>query len=274
LLPQSCYIGVVELIDLQLTRDGAFGRRDSRPADTEMAVTAAALRELHRIHQQLADLRDRLDRGPRQVRARTAAVAQTEEQVAKLQADLKTARVALDQKQLQLKSGEGKIGELKIKLNQANTNREYQALRDQIAADEMANSVLADEILEAMERLDVQKAQLPESESRVKKAKDDLAKTQQQVRAEEDMLKSETARLEKQLLETETGLPDDFREMYLRVVKAKGPDGMAVIEGGSCGGCYQQLTANTVNEINMGRVVLCRSCGRVLYLPEDTRPGH
>ena len=264
---------MVELIDLQLTRDGAFGRRDSRPADTEMAVTAAALRELHRIHQQLADLRDRLDRGPRQVRARTAAVAQTEEQVAKLQADLKTARVALDQKQLQLKSGEGKIGELKIKLNQANTNREYQALRDQIAADEMANSVLADEILEAMERLDVQKAQLPESESRVKKAKDDLAKTQQQVRAEEDMLKSETARLEKQLLETETGLPDDFREMYLRVVKAKGPDGMAVIEGGSCGGCYQQLTANTVNEINMGRVVLCRSCGRVLYLPEDTRPG-
>ena len=28
-----------------------------------------------------------------------------------------------------------------------------------------------------------------------------------------------------------------------------------------------------VNEINMGRVVLCKSCGRVLYLAEDTRPG-
>ena len=48
---------------------------------------------------------------------------------------------------------------------------------------------------------------------------------------------------------------------------------MAEIEGGSCGGCYQQLTTNMVNEINMGRVVLCKSCGRVLYLPEDTRPG-
>jgi hypothetical protein len=238
-----------------------------------MAVTAVALRELHRIHQQLADLRERLDRGPKQVRARTAAVAQTEEHVAKLQAEVKASRVALDQKQLQLKSGEGKIGELKVKLNQANTNREYQALRDQIAADEMANSVLADEILEAMEKVDVQKANIPESEARVAKAKEELAKTQQQLRAEEDTLRSETKRLEAQLLETEKALPDDFREMYLRVAKAKGPDSMAAIENGSCGGCFQQLTINVVNEINMGRVVMCKSCGRVLYLPEDTRPG-
>ena len=41
-----------------------------------MSVTAAALRELHQIHQQLAELRDRLERGPKQVRAREANVAQ------------------------------------------------------------------------------------------------------------------------------------------------------------------------------------------------------
>src|SRR5262249_31032763 len=108
-----------------------------------MAVNAAALRELHRIHQQLSDLRQPLDRGPKQIRARTAGVATAEEQSSKVNADLKAARVAIDQKQLQLKSAEGKIGELKVKLNQATTNREYQALKDQIAADEMASSVLA-----------------------------------------------------------------------------------------------------------------------------------
>ena len=100
-----------------------------------MSLTAAALRELHRIHQQLTDLRERLDRGPKQVRIRTAAVAHAEEQSAKAHYDIKTARVAMDSKQLLLKSGEGKIIDLKVKLNQANTNREYQALRDQIAAD-------------------------------------------------------------------------------------------------------------------------------------------
>ena len=77
---------------------------------------------------------------------------------------------------------------------------------------------------------------------------------------------------QRELQQAETALPSDFRDMYQRVIKAKGQDAMAVVEGGSCGGCYQQLTINVVNEINMGRVVLCKSCGRVLYLPEDTRP--
>ena len=47
-----------------------------------MSITAAALRELHRIHQQLAELRDRLERGPRQVRAREGSVAQLEARLA------------------------------------------------------------------------------------------------------------------------------------------------------------------------------------------------
>jgi uncharacterized protein len=238
-----------------------------------MSVNATALRELHRIHRQLSDLRERLDRGPKQVRGRTAGVAQAEEQSAKVHAELKAGRVALDQKQLQLKIAEGKVGELKVKLNQANTNREYQALKDQIAADEMASSVLADEILEAMEKLDVMKALIPNAEGLVAKAKEELGKVQQQLRAEEESLKTDVKRLEKELVDAEAALPEDFRAMYQRVVNAKGEDAMAVVEGGSCGGCFQQLTTNMHNEINMGRVVLCRSCGRVLYLPEDTRAG-
>jgi chromosome segregation ATPase len=121
-------------------------------------------------------------------------------ELAKLHGELKSGRVAMDSKQLLLKTGESKIAELKVKLNQANTNREYQALRDQIAADEMANSVLADEILEAMEKQDGLKAHVPEHEARVAKAKEELAKAQQKVRSEEDMLQSETKRLEGELV--------------------------------------------------------------------------
>lgn len=238
-----------------------------------MAVTAAALRELHRIHIQLEDLRTRLDRGPKQIRVRTGAVATAEENLAKLQGDIKAARIAIDQKQLQLKSGEAKVVDLKTKLNQAQSNREYQALKDQIAADEMAGSVLADEILEAMERVDILKAQVPELEAQVAKAKAELTALQQQVRTQEEQLRAESKRLEGDLQGAENALPEDFRDLYQRVIKAKGEDGMAAIENNSCGGCYQQLTANMVNEINMGRVVLCKACGRVLYLPEDTRPG-
>ena len=63
-------------------------------------------------------------------------------------------RVAADQKQLQLKAGEEKIKDLKRKLNAAASNREYQILKEQIAADDMAKSVLEDEIIEALEKID------------------------------------------------------------------------------------------------------------------------
>ena len=41
-----------------------------------MSVTTTVLRELHRIQRQLGDLSERLDRGPKQIKAREANVAQ------------------------------------------------------------------------------------------------------------------------------------------------------------------------------------------------------
>ncbi len=234
-----------------------------------MTFTAASLRELHRIHRQLSDLRERLERGPKQIKARQANAAAAEEKLAKAHADSKAARVAVDQKQLLLRSGEAKIFDLKNKLNTCHTNREYQALRDQILADEMANSVLSDEILEAMERGDTFKHTIAEAEQQVAKAKEDLTKLQQTVRAQEETLLGEVARLEKELREAETGLPDDLREAYQRIVKVLGEDAMAQVEGESCGGCHKQLTPNVMSQLSMATVVFCKTCGRLLYLPED-----
>jgi predicted nucleic acid-binding Zn-ribbon protein len=238
-----------------------------------MSVTAIALRELHRIHQQLSDLRERLERGPKQVRAREANVAKLEAELAKAQADSKAAKVHADQKQLLLKSGETKIEDLRRKLNAANSNREYQALLEQIAADEMANSVLADEILEALEKVDEMQLQIKEAQEKVAKAKEELAKTQQTVRGQQSSLEEDVTRLESDLVRAEASLPADFREAYNRVVKSKGSDAMAQVEGETCGGCFHRITANVYSSLIMGRAVFCQSCGRLMYLPEDRTPG-
>lgn len=238
-----------------------------------MSLTAAALRELHRLHQQLADLRERIERGPKQIKLRQANVAQAEEKLAAANAEVKAARMLADQKQLQLKTGEAKIADLKSKLNAAQTNREYQALKEQIAAAEMAGSVLADEILEAFEKVDQLKLGIGEVEQTLAKTKEELTKTQQTVKSQEETLLSDRRRVEANLKEAENALPPDFRDAYYRVVKSKAQDAMAQVEGESCGGCYQNLTTNMVNDLLMSRVVFCKVCGRLLYLPEDRSPG-
>jgi len=235
-----------------------------------VAVAAGVLRTLHRMHRQLADLADQLAAGPRAVAARTRQVQAAEAKKAAAADELKKAKVAADQKQLQLKSAESKILDLEGKLNACKTNREYQTLRDQIAADRMATQVLEDEIIEALERIDALKPAVPAADVEIDAARKGLAEAEAKMRAESGRLEAEVARVRADLVAAEKDLADDVREKYDRLVKQKAADAMAAVDGDTCGGCYQQITGNMLSEMMLGKIIACRSCGRLLYLPEST----
>jgi len=86
-----------------------------------MAVTAEALRELHHLHEQLAELRNRVERGPKQIRIREANVAQLKEKVEEAKAKVQETQMAINRKQLDLKAGEQKMVDAKVKLNAASS---------------------------------------------------------------------------------------------------------------------------------------------------------
>ena len=238
-----------------------------------MTVTADALRTLHRIHHQLADLRDRIDRGPKQIQAHEHAVSRLEAAAEKAREELRKTQVAVDSRQLQLRTSEARIVDLKSKLNSCGSNREYQALLTQIEADKMTNSVLEDEILEGMDKVERYQARLKEAEKNLAKGKEDLDKTRQTVETQKGSLAEDRGRLEADLKTAETELPGDIRDIYMRVVHARGENAMAKVVDDCCGGCYHQVTPNMMNELMLSRIVFCSSCGCLLYLPETVLPG-
>lgn len=238
-----------------------------------MAISAEALRQLHRIHRQLSDLRGRMERGPKQLRAGEANVASLDQQLVASKQALVKAKVAADDKQLQLKQRETRIADLRGKLNVANNNKEYQAIKEQIAADEQANSVLSDEILEALETIDELAAGVKTAESNLAKSKSELEKTRQRLAAEQPQLEGEIARVNDELKRVESLLPADFKNDYNRIIAARGEHALAPVEGESCGGCHQMLSPQTMNELYMAKPVFCKSCGCLLYLPEDRAVG-
>jgi predicted nucleic acid-binding Zn-ribbon protein len=233
-----------------------------------MSVTAAALRELHQIHQRLADLRDRLERGPKQVRAREANVAQLETKLTDARDRAKQMQMAIDRKQLDLKSGEQKVVDLRVKLNGANSNREYQAFLEQIAAAEMAGSVLSDEILEGMDKIDQLGLATKEAEKNLASGKQEMEKARQAVESSAATIRADVTRLEAELLQAESALPADLKADYQRVVRSKGADSLSAVDDGVCTGCGQQITLNMQNELRLSKLVFCKSCGRLLYMPE------
>ncbi len=237
-----------------------------------MNISAEALRELHRIHRQLADLRERLERGPKQIRAGEANAQHMETQLAEQKQQLKRARMTADEKQLQLKSREDRIADLQVKLNTASSNKEYQALKEQIAADEQANSVLSDEILEMLEKLDELEENVKQTEVNQKKSAEDLQKVKARVQEEQVKLEEELGRVTAEKTRAESTLPAEFKQEYERMTKARGEDALAPVENDCCGNCYHSLSPQIMNDLYMSKPVFCKSCGSLLYLSEDTRP--
>ncbi|MCA9164557.1 MAG: hypothetical protein KDA62_16320 [Planctomycetales bacterium] len=261
----GCRQGWLELAQWVALPPHSLGNERGNP----MTISAEALRELHRIHRQITDLRERLDRGPKQVRAAQGNVKRAELELDEAKATLRKTRMASDEKQLQLKQREARLQDLKVKLNQAASNREYQAFKEQIAADQQANSVLSDEIIEALDHLEHLQADITTLEQNLKKAQEETKKVATRVNEQQAGLESELARVTADLREAENKLPSDFRAEYDRVAKARGEDALAPVEGETCGGCYQMLTPNMMSELLMSKPVFCKSCGCLLYLPED-----
>jgi len=237
-----------------------------------MRITAEALRELHRIHRQLTDLRDRLERGPRQLRATEGSVKKMEADLAQAKESNTKTRLMVDDRQLQLREREMRIADLDAKLNSANSNREYQALKEQIAADRQANSVLEDEILEGLEKLDETAEKVNLADSNLAKAQQEAAKVRQRVEGSRDQLESELVRVQGELEESEAKLPADFRTDYQRIAKSRGEETLAQVDGEVCGGCFQRITSQMMNELYLSNLVTCKSCGCILYMAEGRTP--
>ena len=154
-------------------------------------------------------------------------------------------------------------------LLEAKSNVEYQALKDQIAADEMANSVLADEALELMEKLDEATKAAAAAEAALAKARAEADKNQQDYEGQAPNIQGDLRRLEVELKGAEAELSGDFLDLYRRLVRAKGGDALAPIHGEFCGGCNQHVPLNMCAGLILAKPVCCKSCGRLLYLPED-----
>ncbi len=168
-----------------------------------------------------------------------------EELLAKAKAEAKTLRMAADQKQLQLKSGEDKVKDLRRKLNAATSNREYQALLEQIAADEMTNSVLADEILEALEKVDAFQKNIAEAEAALAAAKQKAGRSPRRGGpAGAACWRPTSPGWRPSCSSPRRPCPAEIREMYRRIVRQKGEDALAMVENQCCGGCNQQIPLN------------------------------
>ncbi len=230
-----------------------------------MSLDFGLLQTLHRMLRQLTDIEDRMRRGPMKVKVVETNETSFAADEADCLAKQEELRRSSNDKTMQLNEREAKIDDMKNKLNTCDSNKEFQLLKDRIAADLQANSVLQDEILELLERLDVVNADVAQAKANHQKAKDETTAMRERVKLELSELNAEKDRVTGELAEGEKALPTAMMEDYRRLVRLKGENAFAISMIDTCDNCNQRLTTQTISDLMLKKLVYCPGCGAVLY---------
>jgi uncharacterized protein len=231
--------------------------------------SGATLREIHRLRRAAKDLTERIDAGPKQIKAQHAAVARHEENLKKAQDELKHLKVHTHEKEVSLKAASEQIKKYEKQLNDIMSKKEYDALKHELATTRAGEGKLEDAILGAFTDIEERQKRIPELEKTLAQSRAQAAQLEREQESRLADLKRQRDEVQKQLAEQESGLPDDIKPHYDRLIGSKGEDALAPVENKTCIACYTGITAQNYNDLTAGRFILCKSCGRILYLPES-----
>lgn len=215
----------------------------------------------HELNKQKKTLLSRVEKKNNQIEEAKARLASRHEKSISSQKEI-------DKKNLDLKCIEEEIQKSRVKLLQIKNNKEYSALLSEIGGKEADKSLLEDQILSMMSDLERLTAEEKDSAKEEEKQEKELV----ELKAAAD---GELAVIDKNIEETQAEWEGIARQVdkeslvqYKRLIEK---DGQAVVEvsGHTCGGCYMQITPQTLNLLlRKQELILCKNCGKILYLQE------
>jgi predicted nucleic acid-binding Zn-ribbon protein len=225
-----------------------------------------------RVLQDLDHRIGRLDReitdGPKAVESFQRAVAAAVEKIAQIEERLKLLRAQVKLRENEAKTAQTRIDRLQDQAGQVKNNKEFTALRSEVANARLDMGKMEDEALKIMEAADVQEKALTAAKEERAREEKKLAAERAKVDAAIDGLRAGKAQLLSQRPALTKDLPAEPLLLYDRLAGARGGTAIVAIEQDYCTGCMERLTRNDVYAIlNASRIVHCKSCGRILYGP-------
>lgn len=227
------------------------------------------LTELQDVDTQLAEIEAHKGNLPQQVQSLETAGAEVKERLeaahAKVESDkkeLKTLTTSKDEYKT-------KLAKYQDQLYLVTTNREYDALTNEIETmkthiQEIVDQqgILTDEVgqlEEEIEALSTQQTELQES----------LAKSREELTSKTDLTNARQKELETRREELAGKLSKRYLRKYERILKVRG-QAVVPVKRRACGGCHKQISDQLLFEIKQGnRFIECEGCGRILVYPDN-----
>ncbi len=175
----------------------------------------------------------------------------------------------IDNKELDLKSNEGEITKFNVQLNSIKSNKEYSILVSEIGSKKADMSVLEDEILDTMSRLETANQEYEKATKDLRNEEECLKDLIKSVDVEVKEVDAEIEKIKNEQKKYIDLLDEQSLKHYNRLSNIKGGKAVVPVIGNVCGGCSMNITAQTLNALMSGKdLVFCQSCSRILYLDD------
>ena len=243
-----------------------------------MGAILNALRRLQRIEHELSRFRAREEAIRKQARGshrlmdkNAAAYKSHREAVAKCQMEI-------DHADLDVKSREESMDKHRQALNTAKTNKEYAAILTALNTEKADAAKCESRVLELMACKEELQSESQGFEKERTRLEARAEKYGRQSTDYEEEIKEQRAQLEGERQEAAEALPASVLQTFNRVAGKLGGEAMAEVvslntrsDEHVCGGCNMSVTLEMVNRLR-GRdeLLLCNTCGRILYLDESS----
>ena len=183
---------------------------------------------------------------------------------------IKANQVKRKQRELDLQAKEDGVKKLQAQLYQLKTNKEYQAMQQEIEGHKADKSRVEDDILVLMEESDTLNKDLAKEKALFADAEKHLNEDKKVIEGEITALDKRISELEAERSSAAAQVDKKVLAHYEKVLS--GRDGIAIVavKDNACQGCFMNLPPQMINEIKMNdKIVTCESCARILYIEKE-----
>jgi uncharacterized protein len=204
-------------------------------------------------------------------------INELKEQLAQKQKEFAAFKDKINRLELEKNNKEGELAQkeeslkkARAQLYQLKSNKEYQVKLNEISSIEADISCAEEELIKFLDSIEQERIS-------VKKEKENIDTESGKINQEISNLEKQAKEIDQKIKELENKRNSSVGDVDKKILNQyqellKKRNGLAIVPvlNNNCGACHMSLTSQKINEIKMyERLVLCESCVRVLYIPED-----
>lgn len=237
--------------------------------ETGLKLQLENLVKLQTIDTEIYNLRAEQEAKPQEIKLLEIAFEEKKQHLAQLEKELLDLQKQRKDKELELGSKEDSAKKLQSQLYSLKTNKEYQAMLQQIQDAKADASIVEDSILDLFDKTDKKRSEIEREKKKISEEEKVFNEQKKKVDERIKEIEGRLAQLNTQRKEIIPEVKPKILSQYERILLNR--DGLAIVsvKDNACSGCNMSVPPQVINLIKMyDRLVTCEVCNRILYIEE------